>query len=106
MLETLKKARELIADPAHWCIGVNFRNEHDNACSREEATQYCAIGAVERVTYPDAPKPARCLHVYSKVFGEYSAQRVNDHCGHAAVMVLYDRAIDLLERWPHLEGAD
>lgn len=107
MLETLKKARELISDPERWCKGVNCRDKRGSPCKSQDATQWCAIGAINHFSYGRSEgRPTMPLHSYSHIFGEINAQFVNDYHGHAAVMTMYDRAIDVLERWPHLEGAD
>jgi hypothetical protein len=51
-LETLKAARQLISDPAKWTQGEFARDVDGNEVKAwsEDATCFCAYGAIQRVT--------------------------------------------------------
>lgn len=107
---TLVKARELIADPAHWIVGHEKATDPDTGVAR-----WCAIGAVReavggynghRQDYDTATPYEDVIAFLNNVVYEediffddddraYEIVDVNDkHSeGHAMVMEMFDKAI-------------
>lgn len=94
--EILIKARELIADPAHWTQGELARNDvgayrHPLAL---EAVCFCSIGALERAAngeYDDAyyQARARLRGTLNRCIASF-----NDTHTHAQVLAKFDEAIN------------
>lgn len=99
-VEVLRKAKELIADPARWCQGKSACDEHGvvRSLKDQEAVAFCAEGALGRISddpwryrlVPLMCQAARELYCYDHIY-------VNDQLGHGAVMKVFDRAIELAE---------
>ena len=86
--EMLRKAKEMIREPSHWCKGAEFR------CAMG-INQYCMIGALRRVADNYALEmTARSVLQYA--IKRSSIPQWNDHrCRtHAQVMRAFDRAIE------------
>lgn len=49
-IDLLRAAREVIADPSHWCKGTDAMDEDGKVCSKYDnaAVRFCANGAVRR----------------------------------------------------------
>lgn len=105
--EILTKAKELIADPANWCQEGYSKDEIGRVTATYLGCQWCAMGALWRIC--DITKTDR-FHDHNKdgtiylrkaaaeqatSHGIGDIAHINDHLGHAAVMVMYDRAIAL-----------
>lgn len=99
-LYDLRKAQDLIRDPSKWTQG-SFAKTKDG----EElvngydagAVCWCAYGATEFVSGQFTSAAEDYLRVAANELGK-SVVKVNDEDGHAAVMRLYDRAIELAEQ--------
>lgn len=97
-LETLTKARELIADPDHWTKGVLARDDLDitTSTTSENACKWCSVGAVDAVCGDD-------YDAYYDAVGKLNFQAVkrgydfvaelNDSTNHATVLEMFDDAI-------------
>ncbi len=96
--ETLRAARELIADPEHWCQDVLAlsRTGRSVAPAGRAAVAWCAVGALRSATgrQPLAAEHfAEAFRALDRVAGERDVATLNDECDHAAVMTMFDRAI-------------
>jgi hypothetical protein len=98
-----RDARALIVHPDRWTTGSYARTAIGTKCAPDDplAVRWCAIGAGV------ARGPADREVSYAVEVALYRAARelrgerwgpagVNDLLGHAAVLVMYDRAIELL----------
>lgn len=84
----LIEAKARISDINNWCIGE----------TRNERGQMCAFGAVGQIDFLKLTEllDKAAIELYGYVPpGNFHrpAAYVNDHIGHAAVMKVYDRAI-------------
>jgi hypothetical protein len=100
VVTVLEEARDLIANERYWTTGAFARDRLGMKVSprNESASQWCAIGALERVQICWPPSPidhyaARIL--YRARPRPYVVTEVNDRLGHEAVLAMYDRAIAL-----------
>lgn len=114
VVATLKAAKALIADMSNWTQGTYCRQSDGSACQShpQDATQFCAVGALWMVLgskegfYPmvyrsENTVAGRLLNYASKIGTSYTHPhpvKVNDNLGHAAVMQMYDVAIEKAER--------
>jgi hypothetical protein len=102
-----RAARALIENRDRWTTGSYARTAIGTKCAPDDprAARWCAIGArVARVARGAADREAsdavdvalrRAAH---ELWADGSPATVNDRRGHAAVLAMYDRAIELLER--------
>jgi hypothetical protein len=93
--EQLVAARDLIADPERWTQGAYARdvNDEPTMALSASACKWCPVGAVMRVTgspYGWGPGTG----ALSVAANGLSASVVNDEQGHAAVLAMFDRAIE------------
>lgn len=115
-LSTLRKARSLIADPAHWCQGAYSRNADGTPPDFKTAlrghkgqTSYCAVGCIicacEEMNRDDG-EYYNLLSLIVKLndltsTGAYSntITRFNDFSErkHLEVLELFDNAIERIE---------
>jgi hypothetical protein len=102
--KTLRKAQDLIRDEEDWCQ-EEYREISGFLFMKE--VRYCAIGALMQVTgcfkkYRSEYSVLR-KHLTDSAYMLYEMgpETVNDRCGHAAVMKVYDHAINRL-----IEGAN
>ena len=100
--QVLINARALIADPARWTRGTlactaNGRRVdwHD-----QSATKWCALGAIYRAAYDLVGDPLQATRIGDKVAESVCRTRwfrclpvINDWRGHAAVLALFDKAL-------------
>lgn len=114
-LETLRKAREIIADPAHWTKGYFAKDAEGRDVEPLAlcATCFCSAGAIlkaqGRTTYQlerdEMPKAALVeLAKTVKPDGDFAQDawattiyRFNDHHTHAEVLDVFDRTIERLK---------
>jgi hypothetical protein len=99
--ETLRAARELIADPERWTQGVFARDAEGRSVdpSDDRAVRWCAAGAIWRVAtvahgWCDAYWLARDAAERAHDSG---LTEVNDRLGHQAVLRVLDQAIAAAE---------
>lgn len=101
--EILRAAKSLISDKAKWTTGAYAKTSAGRmiGVDCENACQFCAIGALARVSGTTPKFVEREFDVgafLNKAAGERGYPHiVNDEDGHAAVMAMYDRAIELAE---------
>jgi hypothetical protein len=108
MAKTLQKqvlinARALITDRRHWTRGVLARTAND--CNVEwhdkSATKWCAMGAIYRAAYDLVGDPLQATRIGNEVAKSISPPRwfraslpaMNDWRGHAAVLAVFDKAL-------------
>lgn len=100
-VETLRAARELIADPERWCQDVTAlgRSGREVAPAGRAAVAWCAIGALRRTCARQPPaaetfdEAFRALDHAAVGAGAPSVATLNDHRTHADVLAMFDRAI-------------
>lgn len=98
-LETLKAARLLITDPAKWTQGEYARDADGNEVRAwsEDATCFCAYGAIQRVTeHEDSEADFFLMKTCIDKF-QLEVITLNDTHTHAEVLALFDAAIAELE---------
>lgn len=97
----LKRARELIANKRNWTVRTFARDRNKASCSiySRRATCFCAGGALMRVSRGLSYEPYRTVREYliDAAYLEFGkgVTVVNDRCGHAAVLRMYDIAISM-----------
>lgn len=96
--ETLRAARELIADPEHWCQGASARDRNGQPVEAEDAAAvaWCAHGACRRVM-PVAHSALRHLGDAALATGSWCVSALNDDGTHADVLAMFDHAIEEAE---------
>jgi hypothetical protein len=103
--QVLMNARALIADPAHWAWGTlasTASGQSVDPC-HPSATQWCAAGALYRAAYDlvgDRDEARRIGNkvastVYPRRWWSGSLPAFNDRRGHAAVLEVFDKALQL-----------
>ena len=98
--DKLHAARALIEDPGRWCKWAHARTkyEHKTGIYQPDAVKFCAEGALMVVTGDDALHyPAEFLDKAAMERGFFSFIELNDKTNHAAVLAMFDRAIQLAE---------
>lgn len=90
-----RAAKAKIADEAHWTTGVFARNLAGASVlpDNPNAVRYCAFGACEAVI-PSTWDTIELIRAAKELFS-MPVTGVNDRLGHAAVMQMFDRAIEL-----------
>jgi hypothetical protein len=104
-LEVALAARERLTDPANWTVGATWTREGAR-CEVDQADRGCAVGTPYIVAYPDgAPRTSLniirvqvVLGIVAKAMGYDTITDLNDKGGHAKVLEMYDRAIELLRQ--------
>jgi hypothetical protein len=96
VLRTLRKARELLADPARWTRNALARAvtpEHNLSCSPRDptATCWCLRGALHKVA-PDRDAAWRAEY-YLEVAAAADIASFNDTATHAQVLAVLDEAL-------------
>ena len=105
--DNLVAARALIADPLRWTQASYARNAHGDqaAIGSDEACQWCGLGAIYRQSdrfsdggrdhwVPGLEELTAAGIAESKDPYFQRIDVINDTHGHAAVMRVYDRAIE------------
>lgn len=106
-LQVLEAARALIADPKLWTTGAAARDVAGRRVDPAslDAVCWCALGALRAVD-PDIDEghqAARALRASGAKLYVLAPFLVNDNLGHAAVLAMYDDAIDRVA--PDLAGS-
>lgn len=101
-LEQLRDARELLADPTRWTQGSYARDARGYRALPEarEAACWCALGALLRPALEwdvTLVWGHLLLRRAAKEIFDRTPDWVNDVLGHADVLRMYDRAIELAE---------
>jgi hypothetical protein len=95
----MERARELIAEPEHWCRGSYARGKGGVSVSvgDSSARRYCAMGALILAAFDLVGNMGQARELAYSAAGTISNTGslvfVNDHAGHAAVLALFDKAI-------------
>lgn len=98
---TLVKAKALISDPAHRTCHAYARSASGAVVSPsdDEATRWCALGALRRVSNTNELGDVDlCLVRAAQELFRITAVRVNDERSHEDNMLMWDRAILLAEK--------
>ncbi|MCA1841756.1 MAG: hypothetical protein LC792_00940 [Actinobacteria bacterium] len=97
--EALRQARALIADPARWCQDEMARDANGRYADPTSPTarQWCATGAVIHICVATVPALTASRYLRAALGGNRHPEALNDYDGHAAVLEMYDRAIELAE---------
>jgi hypothetical protein len=104
-VQILERARALIADERHWCPGDLARDARGFPVdpTDSDAEQRCAVGALLSAAYEltDDPDVAHRLAATAMrpIVGTTSLAHLNDAEGHAAVLDLFDLAIEAHGAW-------
>ena len=99
----IQRARDLISDKEHWCLGCYARGKGGFPVhfANRDASRYCAMGALllaASEACSDAAEANDLAHAIAKTVSPTgSLVFINDHRGHAAVLSLFDAAITALE---------
>lgn len=106
----LVKARKLITDKKHWCVGARHRVETIRTgflgLRREKLEQFCALGAIDEATGSPSPlvdplsSPTPLARGVRSAVEKHTTRpiwSVNDHYGHAAVLDAFDKAIQEID---------
>lgn len=104
-VEILRAARERISDPERWTTEAYARDRDGSGTEPQQADAvcWCAVGAflAEQGLAPrvgdDPHRSNPVLDLLIEAAGHRPVAAVNDKDGHAAVLALYDRAIELAE---------
>lgn len=103
-LKTLKSARALIADPAHWTKGELARDANDDPIriSSLNACKFCSLGALSRaVGVEDFWDTGAFVASRQALMATINGETVwvyNDNHTHAEVLKLFDDTIERLEK--------
>ena len=99
VVDYLRSARALIAEPEHWTQHSYYRDANGNPVppSKQPIFSYCAVGACDRVvsitapisTYHDVTTALKLAAASSE-----SLARFNDTHTHAEVLAVFDAAIE------------
>jgi hypothetical protein len=94
VVDYLKEARALIADPKHWITGTAARDSMGNTVipSSPYAVCWCASGACFKVA-KDANLWIALENALSVAASGRRVDRVNDDSSHAEVLAWFDHAI-------------
>jgi hypothetical protein len=106
-IETLRAAKALISDPKDW---LTFEYARDKAgktvvASSPDACRFCAVGALAHIAKlsvkaVEHEKEFPAGVFLNKASGDRAPHTINDDDGHAAVLALYDRTIELAQATP------
>ena len=101
--QVLIDARALIADPARWTMWMLASTERGRpvAWHDRSARRWCAVGAIHRAALDLIGNRSQAVRIANEVIAGIaplasvrgSLPAVNDAEGHAAVIVLFDRAL-------------
>lgn len=95
--ETLRQARDLIADPAHWTQRTSARDAAATPVpvASPDAKSFCTLGAVDRAAGFDPHDFYTATAFFYQVIGSgESIAQFNDGHTHAEVIALFDAAIE------------
>lgn len=103
VVDQLRAARALIASGAAWTIEALGRDadgaeieEWVDIASGRYACSWCAYGALMHVAREQVPVGDSFLEKAAwSLFNGATPDEVNDYIGHAAVLAMYDHAIEL-----------
>jgi hypothetical protein len=98
--EILRRARDLIKDPARWTTGAFARNANGGEVCADDpgACEWCALGAVfvsqrSEEDIEPASKARGLLAEAAEGFGFEGAGMLNDSTDHTTVLAMFDAAI-------------
>ncbi len=87
--QVLRRAHEIIKNPAHWCQGAAARpagNGRSVGFDSDLAARFCADGAILRAEFELGRKPGVTIPLHSRV-GLF-LRWVNDGLGHRATVLI------------------
>lgn len=90
----LEAARMLISDPENWTTAIYAKNKRGERviASDGAACKWCALGAL--FAFRETEGRGIVYDATLQLGESYSVAQINDTQGHAAVLALYDRAIE------------
>ena len=102
--QVLINARALIADPSHWTVGTlaTTARGHPVAWHAGTARKWCAQGAIYRAAYDLIGDQKKAMRIGNDVMKSICPTRwlsgaglatINDSQGHAAVLAVFDKAL-------------
>jgi hypothetical protein len=98
--QIIQKARDRIADPAHWCKDKLAKKANGEPCAIDnpQAAPFCALGAIAVEYLPlyggnSFLAIGRADSLRFHVWPSHQLTEVNDEEGHAAVLKLFDKAL-------------
>lgn len=100
--DIVRRARNLISDPEHWCQGswAKDKNGSNLRFCDDDAVSFCAAGALGRAGSEagcDTFLPHEIYDTLDRVIGRGgSLTAFNDDHTHAEVIALFDQTIELL----------
>lgn len=99
--DVLKAARELISDPARWTQYAAARDKDLNPVdvTSPEAVKFCAAGAIGRVVAVNKPSTGLDFAAIDQLRAHATTAicTINDKQGYAAILALFDQAINANE---------
>jgi hypothetical protein len=100
-----RAARALIAHPDRWTTRSYARTAIGTKCAPDDplAARWCALGARHLASEAVDPEVSDAVEsalrrAAHELWADGGPATVNDRHGHAAVLKMWDRAIELLER--------
>ncbi len=99
----IQRARDLISDQQRWCRGSFARGKAGASVpvNDPEARRFCAMGALMLAANEICNDPTDACNLAHEIAKTISPTGslvfVNDHYGHAAVISLFDKAIEALQ---------
>lgn len=99
--QVLIEAKALISNPKNWTTNYFAKDDEGFDCdpSKKAACQWCAMGAVYHIvgkfSYLEAKEEWKLLAAASDSLYRSTVVAVNDNLGHAPIMRVYDKAIEL-----------
>lgn len=100
----LHAARALIADPTHWTQQSFARDAKglDIGFLHPIATRFCGIGALYRVCNGLTEVAMQLVFYLNNIANNHYGKKMltlNDNFDHAAVLDVYDKAIEGYDQW-------
>lgn len=92
----LRRAREIISDPAKWTQGAFARDSQGSMIppNHTAACSWCAIGALSRAAFELKAPPGFGAGALDMLGALRPLNDINDEEGHAAVLDLFDKALE------------
>lgn len=105
VISSLEKAWEKISTPEHWCQRAAALDEEGRTTSLDEASVFCALGALWALHLPESDENLVWTFMRSSAYGLYreSVLDVNDrgerYEAYKKVEKMYSKAKELAHQW-------
>ena len=100
--QIIERAKQLIEDESQWCRGylaIDVSGASTDPTSRE-AVRRCALGALIAATYQLTNDRSwaheLAFNALQPLCGSNTVVLMNDHRGHAAILALFDEAMEAM----------